>query len=160
MIKINKQLLNEVSSKAASSARRRMNYNFHAEYSDTLQRMLNAMEPLSYIQPHKHENPDKREAFVALRGRFVVVEFDENGNITDHILLDPLAGNFGAEIPERTYHTIIALDPETVAYEVKDGPYTPIDDKNFANWAPLEGSPDSKEYLVNLLNLLSLQKTM
>jgi cupin fold WbuC family metalloprotein len=129
-----------------------MNHNFHSGFSDTLQRMLNAMEPLSYIQPHKHENPDKREVFMALRGRFVVVEFDEQGNITDHILLDPLNGNFGAEIPERTYHTIIALDPDTVAYEFKDGPYTPIDDKNFAPWAPKEGAPQAEDFLRNLLD--------
>ena len=144
--------MDETSAKAKVSPRRRMNYNFHKEYSDTLQRMLNAMEPLSYIQPHKHENPDKREAFFALRGRFIVVEFDEVGNITDHTLLNPLAGNFGAEIPERTYHTIIALDPDTVAYEVKDGPYAPINDKNFASWAPQEGSAEAEKYLRGILD--------
>ena len=128
-----------------------MNHNFHEYYGDTLQRMLNAMESFSYIQPHKHENPDKREVFFVLRGRFVVIEFDGVGNITDHILLDPLAGNYGAEIPERTFHTIIALDPDTVAYEVKDGPYAPIDDKNFAPWAPKEGAAEVEEYLKELL---------
>ena len=151
MIKIDTRLLDEISALGKASPRRRMNYNFHKEYSDTLQRMLNAMEPFSYIQPHKHENPDKREAFLALRGRFVVIEFDEFGNITDHTLLDPLKGNFGAEIPKCTFHTIIALDPDTVAYEVKDGPYTPNDDKNFASWAPKEGTPQTEEYLLNLL---------
>ena len=156
MIKIDSQLLDQTSARAKTSPRRRMNHNFHTDLSDTLQRLLNAMEPLSYIQPHKHENPDKREAFFALRGRFVVIEFDEAGNMTDHILLDPMKGNFGAEIPERTYHTIIALDPDTVAYEVKDGPYSPIDDKNFALWAPKEGSPDSEKYLTGILALAGI----
>jgi cupin fold WbuC family metalloprotein len=81
----------------------------------------------------------------------LVIEFDESGNITDHTLLDPLSGNFGAEIPERTFHTIVALDPDSVAYEVKDGPYAPIDDKNFAAWAPKEQAPTAIEYLRNLL---------
>ena len=157
MIKIDTCLLDETSAKAKISARRRMNYNFHKEYSDTLQRMLNAMEPLSYIQPHKHENPDKREVFFALRGRFVVIEFDESGNITNHSVLDPLKGNFGAEIPERTYHTIIALEPDTIAYEVKDGPYTPTDDKNFASWATKEGSVGIEEYLTGILEKTGCQ---
>jgi len=134
-----------------------MNCNFHEHYSDTLQRMLNAMEPLSYIQPHKHENPDKREVFFSLRGRILVIEFDESGNITDHTLLDPLSGNFGAEIPERTFHTIIALDPGSVAYEIKDGPFSPINDKNFASWAPIEGTLQTEEYLRNLLAKCNLQ---
>ena len=151
MIKIDTGLLDKTSAKAVTSPRRRMNHNFHAAYTDTLQRMLNAMEPLSYIQPHKHEDPDKVEVFFSLRGRILVVEFDEQGKITDHIVLDPLAGNFGAEIPARTFHTIVALDPGTVAYEVKDGPYSPIDDKNFASWAPKEGAEDAKKYLENLL---------
>jgi cupin fold WbuC family metalloprotein len=151
MIRIDSQLLDETSAKAKLPPRRRMNHNFHEQYSDTLQRMLNAMEPLSYIQPHKHENPDKREVFFSLRGRILVIEFDESGNITDHTLLDPLSGNFGAEIPERTFHTIVALDPDSVAYEVKDGPYAPIDDKNFAAWAPKEQAPTAIEYLRNLL---------
>jgi len=160
MIKIDHLLLDQVAAEACVAPRRRKNYNFHREYSDTLQRLLNAMEPLSYIQPHKHENPDKREIFFALRGRFIVVEFDTEGNISDHILLDPATGNHGAEIAEKTFHTIIALDPGTVAYEFKDGPYSPFDDKNFAPWAPREGEPEAAPYLEKLLNLLSLQKTL
>ena len=157
MIKIDNFLLNKTSAQAKVAPRRRMNFNFHKDSSDTLQRLLNAMEPLSYIQPHKHENPDKREAFFALRGRIVVIEFDELGNIADHILLNPMIGNFGAEIPERTFHTIISLDPDTIAYEIKDGPYSPIDDKNFASWAPKEGDPDADAYIRDLLKELNIE---
>jgi cupin fold WbuC family metalloprotein len=71
--------------------------------------MLNAMEPGTYVQPHKHENPDKREAFLLLRGKMLVVSFDEAGQVTDHVVLDPQAGNFGLEVPPRTYHTLICL---------------------------------------------------
>jgi len=157
MIKIDHFLLNKTSAQAKVAPRRRMNFNFHKDSSDTLQRLLNAMEPLSYIQPHKHEDPDKREAFFALRGRIVVIEFDELGNIADHMLLNPIIGNFGAEIPERTFHTIISLDPDTIAYEIKDGPYSPIDDKNFASWAPKEGDPDADAYIEDLLKELNIE---
>ncbi len=156
MIQINKTLLDSVSSEARSVPRKRKNYNFHKDYSDTLQRLLNAMEPMSYIQPHKHEDPDKREAFIALRGRILVVEFDQHGNITGHMILDPLNGVYGAEIPERTFHTIVSLESGSVAYELKDGPYSPIDDKNFASWAPPEGSPDASAYLKDLLRQLNV----
>lgn len=156
MIKIDNQLLDRVSEHAKAIARKRMNYNFHTVYSDPIQRLLNAMEPFSYIQPHKHESPDKREAFFALRGRILVVQFDPLGNIRDHLLLDPLKGAYGAEIPERTFHTIIALDPGSVAYEIKDGPYDPIDDKNFAPWAPMEGKPGTHEYLQSIIEKIGI----
>jgi len=156
MVRIDETLLDSVSSQARSLPRLRKNHNFHKEYSDTLQRLLNAIEPLTYIQPHKHEDPDKREVFLALRGRILVVEFDESGNIADHFILDPLKGVFGAEIPEKTFHTVVSLESGTVAYELKDGPYSPIDDKNFAAWAPKEGSPEAIPYLENLLCMLHL----
>ena len=67
MIRIDKELLDSVSAKAKASPRLRVNFNFHEEAEDTLQRLLNAMEPGTYVQPHKHENPNKREAFLLKR---------------------------------------------------------------------------------------------
>ncbi len=156
MIKINTEFIDKTSAEAKVSDRRRKNYNFHKEMSATLQRMLNAMESDTYIQPHKHENPDKTEVFFSLRGRFVVVEFDDDGKITDHSILDPASGNFGAEIAPRSWHTIIPLDEGTVAYEVKDGPYSPEDDKHFAAWAPSEKDANCHIYKNNILKQLGL----
>ncbi len=156
MIKINSELIDGLTVKAAQSERKRVNHNFHKELSDTLQRLLNVMEPGTYVRPHKHEDPDKREAFIILKGRAVAVEFNNTGDVTDYFILDPATGNFGVEIPERTWHTIIALDRDTVIYEVKDGPYNPIDDKNFAPWAPAEYSHESIDYNRQLLKKLKL----
>lgn len=157
MIKIDDELLDEVTRKARVSPRLRMNYNFHYGPDDTLQRMLNAMEPGTYLRPHKHEDPDKREAFFALRGSLCILEFNDSGEIVDHTILDARKGSYGAEIPERTWHSIIALETGSVAYEVKDGPYVPITDKNFASWAPAEGSPEVKAYLDGLIAALGLK---
>ena len=42
-----------------NSPRLRLNHNFHDDLADPINRMLNALEPGTYLQPHKHENPDK-----------------------------------------------------------------------------------------------------
>jgi cupin fold WbuC family metalloprotein len=157
MIRIDDALLDQVTQKARNSPRLRMNHNFHSGPEDTLQRMLNAMEPGTYLRPHKHENPDKREAFFALRGRLCVIEFNDEGGIIDHTILDARNGSYGAEIPGRTWHSIISLESGSVAYEIKDGPYAPINDKNFASWAPEEGSPDVESYLDQLIAKLGLK---
>ncbi|MDJ1504083.1 WbuC family cupin fold metalloprotein [Xanthocytophaga agilis] len=151
-IPINQALLDQVTEKARTVPRLRMNHNFHQTPTDLLNRMLNAMEPGTYVRPHKHENPDKREAFLILRGRILVVAFDEKGEIKDHVELNPVLGNFGLEIPPRTYHTLIALETGSVLYELKDGPYNPTDDKQFAPWAPEEGTTEATTYMENLLN--------
>jgi len=156
MIKIDKALLESVAAKARQSQRQRMNHNFHPELSDPLQRMLNVMEPFSYIRPHKHENPDKVETFVLLTGRMLVVEFNPDGTVSDQMLLDPSMGSFGAEIPPKTFHTIIPLEPCTAVYEVKNGPYNPIDDKNFASWAPGESDPGCVDYLEGIVERLGV----
>jgi len=133
-----------------------MNYNFHPLDADPLQRMLNAMEPDTYIQPHKHENPDKREVFFCLKVRILVVEYTEQGDIADFALLDPLMGCYGCEVAPRTYHSIISLQAGSVAYEVKDGPYVQSDDKQFAPWAPAEGDPDAKKFNEQIVKKLGL----
>ena len=147
---ISDQLLSELSQKAAQLPRKRLNLNFHEELADPINRMLNAFEPGTYIQPHKHENPDKREVFIILKGALVVVIYDESGNPIDFVLLDPQKGTYAIEIPPRVWHSVISLESGTVVYEIKDGPYLPIPDKNFASWAPKEGDPNCDEYLARL----------
>ncbi len=156
LVKITTKELDTLSEKAKESSRKRVNYNYHYQMDDTLQRMIHAMLRGTYIQPHKHENPDKREAFIILRGRIVVIEFNDEGKPTDHIILDRKTGNFGVEIPPRTWHSLVALEDNSVVYEVKDGPYFPSDDKNFAPWAPKEGDNSSERFLKKLITMLHL----
>lgn len=155
MIIINDKLIRPVIAKANVSPRWRMNYNFHPKLDDPLQRMLNCLEPDTYIQPHKHENPDKCEAFILLKGKILVVEFDNVGHVVSHAVLEAGTGTYGAEIAPRIYHCIIALETGSVVYEVKNGPYSPLDDKNFATWAPREGEDGCKAYKEYLINTLT-----
>ena len=157
MKKIDTDLMDQLTYKARLSPRKRMNHNFHTGPEDTLQRLLNAMEPGTYVRPHKHEDPDKREVFFALRGKLCLVQFDGEGNITGHVVLSPGGQAVAAEIAERTFHTVISLEPGSIAYEAKDGPYNPIDDKNFAAWAPAENSPEAALYLQGLIGKLGLK---
>ena len=150
MKKIDKDIIKETSIKAQKSKRKRMNHNFHPKLSDPLQRMLNAVEPGTYIQPHKHEHPNKTEVFIIIKGRIAVIEFDNNGKIIEYIILDASKGNYGAEIKPHTWHTIISLEKGSVAYEVKNGPYIQIEDKHFAKWAPAEEDYEAGEYLKHL----------
>ena len=152
MVIIDRQLTASIKAEAKNSVRLRKNYNFHQDYTDPVNRMLNALEPGTYIRPHKHESPDKCEVFIVLSGKALVIHFDESGAIIEHSVLDSAGGIYGVEFAAREWHTIISLASGTVLYEVKPGPYAPIDDKNFAPWAPVEGSPEAGEYLESLLD--------
>lgn len=154
--KINKKTLRNLSADAKRNNRRRKNFNYHTNFEDPINRLLNAVEPGAYVQPHKHENPDKREVFILLKGKMAVVFFDDDGSITDHVILDNKE-NFGVEIPPSVWHTIIALKPGTVIYEIKDGPYSPANDKNFAAWAPKEGEAETATYNKHILMKLKIE---
>ena len=156
MIPITESFVTQLSNEARITARKRKNYNYHKLLSDTLQRLLNAMEPDTYVQPHKHDNPDKREAFIIIKGEVLVVEFDDHGEITEHIILNHSKGNYGVEIQEKTWHTLISLKPGSVVYELKDGPYNPENDKKFADWAPVEGSEEAKNFNLRVLEKLNI----
>lgn len=144
-------LIDPVIAESRLSDRKRKNYNFHKVAEDSIQRMLNVLQPNSYVQPHKHESPDKREAFIIIEGRMLVVIFNENGDVLESVVLDKNNGVYGYEVDVATYHTIIALEEDTVVYEVKDGPYLPMDDKNFAEWAPTEAEvEEAQEYMAEL----------
>ena len=156
MQKIDTQLLQALQKEAGVSQRKRQICNFHTEPSDPLQRMVNCLNPGSYVPPHKHEQPRKREAFIALTGRLLLIEFDEQGEILEEALLDPASETKGAEITPGRYHTLIALEENTCVYEVKDGPYDSQTDKQTAPWAPAEDDPDAAAYLRQLLHRSTL----
>ena len=83
MIKITRPLITETSTRAYSSPRLRMNHNFHTDIADPMQRLLNAMEPGTYIRPHRHTQPAKTELIILLQGRVLMLEFDDHGQVTD-----------------------------------------------------------------------------
>ena len=148
---IDNKLLDEVTARAKISPRLRMNYNFHKELDDPVNRLLNAMEPDTYLRPHRHSNPDKQEIYLLLRGKVAVFIFDDEGRITDSITLDPLNGCYGGEIPPGIWHGLLVLESGSVIYEVKEGPFVPLSPDNMAPWAPpAEDTQAVKEYLGKL----------
>ena len=150
---IHQSLLDDVSSRAKDSPRRRKNYNFHTLESDVCHRLLNAIEPDSYIQPHCHHDATKDETLVAVRGRVGVIFFDERGAVTATVVLAPAGESVGVNIPHGMYHTLVALEPGSVFFEAKAGPYAPLTPREKASWAPPEDDPRASAYIADLKRL-------
>lgn len=141
---IDTQKLQDLCAAAQASPRQRSNFNLHTELADPVQRFLNAIEPGSYIRPHRHTTPvDKWELFVILSGAAAVLTFDDEGRVAERLELEAGGSNIAAEIPAGAWHTLAILKPGTVLFEFKPGPYSPTSDKDFAAWAPSEGEPES-----------------
>lgn len=142
--------LDALSASAKAIPRRRKNLNFHSAAEHPAQRLLNAVEPDSYICPHRHPDPMRDETFVVLRGSFGLVCFDEGGAVTRTAVLRAGGELSGAHIPGGTFHALVSLEAGSVFFEAKAGPYEPLTDKDFGTWAPREGHPDVPAYLESL----------
>ena len=140
----------QLTAAARTNARRRKNLDFHEVAAHPAQRLLNAVEPDSYIRPHRHVERSKDETFVVLKGAFGIVLFDENGNVTDARVLRPDADLVGAHVPAGTFHCLVSLEPGSVFFEAKAGPYDAASDKEWPAWAPPEGAPEAPAYLEGL----------
>ena len=129
---ITEELLDTVTSHAKENSRLRMNYNFHASMDAPIHRLLNALEPGTYL------------AFF----------YDDAGNVTDKVCLNPSEGKYGLEIPSNTWHSIIALESGTVIFEIKKGPYQPLPSEDLASWAPQTSDAEGiKAFMKRMLEL-------
>jgi cupin fold WbuC family metalloprotein len=146
-----------------SSPRRRVIAPFHKDHADPLHRMFNAVQPDSYIRPHRHIDPPKAEAWLVLRGSLAFFTFEDDGRVHDCVRVAAAGGTapalrggvnggpFGVDLAPGIYHTFIALEPDLVLYEVKAGPYAAADAKSFAPWAPPEGDTRAEAYMQQLM---------
>ena len=120
---INNELLDEVTVKAEESPRLRMNFNLHDSLDAKAQRLINVLLPGTVLPIHRHRHT--AETYVLLRGKMFVVFYNDLGAQIERYLLDPTIGNYGVQIPAGQWHGIEVIEPSAI-FEVKDGPYTPL----------------------------------
>lgn len=123
-------LLDDLVLQAQHSPRLRANSNLHEALADPVQRLAIAMEPDTFVRPHRH--PQTWEMLTALRGRFVVLFFDDAGVVTQRTVLGDACRVI--EFPANTWHAVLSLDEGGVIFEVKQGPYKPLVQGDFAPW--------------------------
>jgi cupin fold WbuC family metalloprotein len=148
-------LLQQLSDFARTSPRLRKNHNLHPSDESRCHRLLNAIEPASYIRPHRHLDPEKDEAFILLSGRLGVIRFSDAGAVTEMVVLSRENGNLAADVPHGVFHTAVSLEPGTVFFEAKAGPYLPLAEAEIAAWAPHEADNAVSAYLDQLRALLT-----
>lgn len=118
---IDDQLINNVIDQARKSPRLRMNHNFHQSLDDKCHRFLNAMEVGTQVAVHHH--PTKDETIVILKGRVRVNTYNDDGEVTESVVLCPSSGQYGVDIPKNTWHDVECLETGSVLFEVKEGPF-------------------------------------
>jgi cupin fold WbuC family metalloprotein len=130
-------LLDELTTKATTSPRRRANHNIHASPADLVQRFFVVAQRDSYFRPHRHLA--KSELALVIRGHLDVLTFDASGAVTGRHRVGSDTPDIGFETPRATWHTLLAATDGAAFLEIKEGPYDPATTAEFAPWAPAEG---------------------
>jgi cupin fold WbuC family metalloprotein len=138
VVRLDRTALHRLSEEAASSPRLRRNLNLHL-MEDPVHRLFNAIEPGSYIRPHRHLHPPKTETMVAVAGKLGFLSFGSDGTVDERILLEAAGDLFGVDVPPGVWHSFVSLAPGTVVFEAKAGPYAPPGEHDMAAWAPPDG---------------------
>jgi cupin fold WbuC family metalloprotein len=145
--RLTQNLIAEIVEKSRRSARRRQNYNFH-ELGEKVQRFVNVLQPGTYVRPHRHRRPpdiNGFEFFLVLQGELGLILMNELGEILQQERVSATGEIHAIELPEGVVHTLVALAPDTVMLELKEGPYNVNTDKEFLDNFPQEGTPESIE---------------
>ena len=152
---ITNELLDSVILEAKKSPRKRKNYNFHPRDESRCNRLLNALEPGTYIRPHRHLDPEKEELMLLMRGKMGMIFFDDAGNVIETALLAVGSDIFGIDIPSGAYHSLVCLEPGTLFLEAKAGPYRPFLPQEMAPWSPAEQDAEAAGYCTGLERLFT-----
>lgn len=125
---LKKTIIDQLSLEAKQSPRLRMNFNLHMSFDDAVQRMFNAIEPGAKIPIARHQHSN--ETLILIRGKLKVLIYNQNKEIVEESILDLKTGNIGYHIFQNTWHTVQSLEPGTVVFETREGPYKPLEIKD------------------------------
>ena len=148
-------MVSDILALSRESPRKRMVQRLHKNNDAGVHKMFNAMQPGTYITPHRHMHPEKTETVVVVSGAMLFVEFEDTGEYRKHTLLQPGTETFGVDVAPHIYHTFVTLKPDTLIFEIKDGPYDKDTDKDIPDWSPREGTPEAEPYLLDLIKHLA-----
>lgn len=132
------------------SGRKRMILPIHRKQEAEVQRMINFLQPGTYIRPHKHPLSHASESLVLIHGSIRFYTFDQDGTVLsiNDVHSKPFPGI--VDIEPRVWHSFIVMKENTILFECKKGPYNAETDKTFAEWSPEEGSKYVQDWMDSL----------
>ncbi|MDE6166404.1 MAG: WbuC family cupin fold metalloprotein, partial [Muribaculaceae bacterium] len=84
---LDNKVFDDLSARASESERLRMSLDMRNSAADGSQRMLNAIEPGTVIPIHRHRSTS--ETCIVVRGRAEEIFYDDNGRVTERVVMSP-----------------------------------------------------------------------
>lgn len=137
--------MDELTAEAKASPRKRAHFNFHESLEDSVHRLCIGVEPGTYVRPHRHFAAGNWELFTILRGKIVVLIFDDDGFVNKRVEMTAGGETCSIEIPADVRHAFASLESGSVVMEVKCGPYMRPAEGDWMPGTPQEGEAGAAE---------------
>lgn len=127
--------IERVKQNAAIEPLGRARLNLHHSEADQVQEMVIAFRGDSLVMPHRHKG--KSESLHVIEGRALVVFFDDDGQVTNRLVIGPLGSGLPPlyRLASDAWHVVIPLDESLVVHETSTGPFV-RDTEPPPSWAP------------------------
>ena len=125
MFILDNQMLDGLCQQAERFSLRRQYLNIRPSYQENCQQLFNAIQPDSYIHPHRHSIENKQDLLIAIRGSFSLITFDDHGDFIRsdsfglELYADEICPNVGVEIAPNVCHTVLAKQENSILLESK-----------------------------------------
>lgn len=120
------------------NSRKRFILPIHRVQDAPVQRMINFLQPGTYIRPHKHPRKGATESIVVISGAIQVRIFDDEGVILSEYTCRAGGASAMIDFEDNIWHSFEVLEADTIIFECKMGPYDVELDKEFAPWSDPE----------------------
>jgi len=130
---------------AAKMEKERMAILLNESFDETPQRFVNNLTKNTYVRPHKHTLPDQWELMSWLAGEIEALAFTEEGILYERYILSADEVKI-IEFKPGLIHSFLTHSSGSYL-EVRNCAYNPKIDREYAAWAPTEGSVDAAAFL-------------
>lgn len=137
------ELIQQGIQSSRASDRRRIILPIHRVQDAEVQRMINFLQPDTYLRPHKHPLAHATESLVLIQGAILFFTYSDSGEVESKHRVDSRPFPGVLDIEPNVWHSFKVLETDTILFECKKGPYDAETDKIFASWAPEEGSNEA-----------------
>ena len=134
-----------MTAQAKASPRLRMNLDLRNTPDDQSQRMLNALEPGTVMPIHRHQHTS--ETVVVLRGKVKWLYYNDEGELTDTILVEAGGNICGLNVPKGQWHSLECIESGSVILETKNGVWEALEEEDLLYLSSTSKAP--KHSIIN-----------
>lgn len=133
----NQHQINALFEQSRVSERLRAHLELHSSHCEKVQRVLIALQRGSYVEPHYHTQPHQWEMFVVMQGSLELKLWSSDGELLSERIIGEGGVSNMMELRPGQIHSVECVSDQALMLEIKEGPFDPLNAKEFPSFSTL-----------------------